>query len=201
MASGGIASESSGGIAVVVPPIDPGPTGGTRSTASDAGGGGLPPGFECNLPREKDWGGGFVLCGNGSSRRPEAKACQVTGQRPVAAETCHAGDECCLDSDCAAAPYGYCSYGACIYGCVSDADCAADSLCLCEEPFGRCILTLCHSDLECPPGIPCFSPSGSSGFFCPSPSGRCFSHLECAPRAMCQPQDPDGGGVCVQLPG
>lgn len=199
-AAGGSTQLTGGTTGLVLggaPPVVSTPSGGSPGTPIDTASGGAAtrPPSECNLPRQNEWGGGFVLCGDGSSRRPEAAACRSEVPRPAPGSTCHAGDECCFDADCAAAPYGYCSYGACLYGCVSDADCASDNLCLCQEPVGKCVPTLCHSDAECPPEVSCSANAGPRGFFCPSGTGSCTFDFECPSRQSCQ------AGACVPLPG
>lgn len=213
---GGVASQTfdgsenvaSGGSAIVPPPSGGAPSGG----GEEFGSGGFAPhaARECAIPAASDWGGGFLLCRDGSYRRHLADACKNPLPRPEPGSTCHRGDQCCHDADCALAPFGYCSYGACIYGCASDADCSSDSLCFCQDPIGKCVSATCRADADCPSDFPCSAGNGVSGpFACQSPFDACLVDPDCG-GGQCRPSstlavelrgDSNGGRVCVVLPG
>ncbi|MGE0321694.1 MAG: hypothetical protein AB7K71_32470 [Polyangiaceae bacterium] len=65
-------------------------------------------------------------------------------------------DKCKSDHDCRAKPHGRCEEShpdggnVCLYGCVKDAECAADEICVCSDPVGYCVQASCRSDSDCP---------------------------------------------------
>lgn len=193
--SGGI--TASGGL-IVVPP---------GGSANDFGGGsvsvasgGMPqPARACNLLSSSEFGGGFLLCGDGSHRRPEASDCVTEVPRPEPAAVCHAADECCFDSDCPSGPHAFCTYGTCTDGCVSDAECPADSLCRCADPVGRCVPATCRSDADCPADYPCSSGNSLWDVFaCQAPADQCLVDSDCGSAHCFFTLE---GRQCVILPG
>lgn len=94
--------------------------------------------------------------------RPEVRDCPSTlpraGQHPAKDS---AAWECRRDTDCTESPHGYCAlHGmipatSCVYGCVTDSECAEDELCLCGDPVGRCVPANCRSDEDCAGNLRC----------------------------------------------
>jgi hypothetical protein len=154
--------------------------------------------------------GGYERCANGLVHRPAAGVCPSVVPRPGPADSgaTTASDggtarfvpsptlECLQDSDCDAAPYGYCWVDVaqyCRYGCVTDSDCEADEVCRCGELTGSCQPAACRTDADCGAGLLCGS-NGSDAFCaqglaCQTPEDECAGDADCP-----------SGQTCVRLP-
>ena len=70
----------------------------------------------------------------------------------------------------------------CISGCVRDAECGADELCLCSEPVGRCVKASCRTDADCPHSS-CAKYGrrhcGKEGFSCLKDEDECSGNADC----------------------
>lgn len=93
---------------------------------------------------------GWVSCDGAFAHREASSSCAPFVPRPGEIMGCR-------DADCASLPYGHCwapqaglgATATCIAGCLSDADCAANEICFCEVPAGRCIPSDCSVDADC----------------------------------------------------
>ena len=156
----------------------------------------------CESSSPHETGGGYVLCADGSYRRPEVGQC-VSHLPYVADSDTWLGDECLVDTDCPA-EHDYCKWGLCQHACIDDSECGASEVCFCEEPIGRCIQALCASDADCPDDYPCSGTFGFawSGFACQYPDDECFQDSDCGPNggrySQCTMAMPR---VCVLVPG
>jgi hypothetical protein len=185
--------ESSGGATIV--------TSGGFATGGLSGGtsNGRPPhaARPCESPFPR--GEGIVGCLDGSSRRLEPGECEVRLPRAEAGNVCDKGDECCLDTDCVERPLGFCSGGACRYGCVSDADCAG-GVCACGDWVGVCVAASCHGAVDCPPDFPCSAGSLNEGFACQTPTDECLTARDCGLGPVWCSSGPEGR-TCFLGPG
>lgn len=193
--TGGVTQPSSAGAGGVAGPELVLPEAGTAGTA-----GGLEPpqpiephaARPCDNPQPFEHGGGYLVCEDHSLRRGEPADC--TSVLPRAEPTGPiVFDECALDTDCIERAHGFCAYGACEYGCVSDDDCSPGGLCFCGEQIGKCVAAACTSDSDCPADYPCTGnhPFGTdeASFQCQSPLDECQSDYDCNqlnPRAYCR---------------
>ena len=177
-ASGGSAGTSSGG-----------------STSGGAAGSGAKTKFPCTNPVAivvdgKDTG--YDTCAAGEVRRREVKACPSLVPRTTACSSGSTTDGCKLDADCKDKANGFCestaNFGglgcACLYGCTSDADCGADSICVCGDPVGRCAPAKCKGPADCKEGD-CTSYDASPGcsfttFACQLATDTCGGDKDCA---------------------
>lgn len=149
---------------------------------------------------------GFVSCGDGGPlHRPEQRTCPSLLPRDVefepvnphpslggaaGAESVLGFDECTRDSDCEG-PYAHCvhalpigpDYLKCVAGCVSDADCGEDELCLCGDPAGSCVPATCKTDADCDGECLGTEIQGCSElrreFACVSPEDMCLADADC----------------------
>jgi len=183
-----IASAGTAGSAV--PPIQIA-TGGTADVPSDPAEVVPEPhaATPCDNPQPYALGGGYLVCEDKSLRLGERSACPTTLPRAAPTDPLFF-EECALDVDCTASPHGFCAYGQCKYGCVSDDECGADSLCFCGADVGKCVQAACRSDADCPADYPCTGnlPFGSdaASFQCQTPLDSCESDYDCpGPRAYC----------------
>ena len=133
------------------------------------------------LPRE-----GSADAGAGSAPPPANDAGPVASEGTAPAP----GPVCTFDADCTAKALGHCEWppndGAlnvgklCEYGCLTDADCDAGSLCQCGDPVGTCVPAQCRTDSECGAGLLCAQAANyhtycpvSYVFSCELPSDSC----------------------------
>lgn len=169
---------------------------GTGATTAGAGAPALPLAMRaCADPQPHPSGGGYRVCADGSLRRPAAGRCDSSLPR-AAPDTPLAFDECALDTDCAASPHGFCAYGKCQYGCVTDDECESGQACYCGPVVGACIQASCRSNADCPEDFPCtgFQAPGFAApdaLACQSPSDECVTDAQCNslnPRVSCKVQ-------------
>jgi hypothetical protein len=153
-------------------------------------------------------GTGLERCADGVVHRTASVQCEskLPEEKPAtlvdAAETyiARGGDpanvQCRLDTDCTERPHGYCKYNTarppfsqCIYGCVSDEDCAAGEACACAVPIGSCEPAVCRTDDDCQPGSACTSwQYACSGyrFSCESDRDECRTSADCPEGLACE---------------
>jgi hypothetical protein len=186
-------SVAVGGGAVLVP------SGGATTTAGASGAGEAAEtphaARPCDDPQPYPQGGGYLVCQDKSLRLAEPAACPTTLPRAAPTDPL-VFDECALDSDCTTAAHGFCAYGQCKYGCVSNDECAANQLCFCGVDVGQCLAADCLRDADCPAGYPCTGnlPFGETNatFQCQTPVDSCESDYDCpGPREHCV-SDGDG---------
>lgn len=103
---------------------------------------------------------GFVMCADGFVHRVEQVEC-VAPQGPDD-PSCVDGFACYSAADCVEQPFGSCTLGSplggclCHYGCASDADCDAGSVCACAGVIGEqatCIPADCTITEACGEGL------------------------------------------------
>ena len=146
--------------------------------------------FPCNNPQPFAQGGGYLVCEDKSMRIGERTACPSVLPREMPTLPL-LFEECALDVDCRASANGFCAYGQCKYGCVTDDECGADQLCFCMADVGQCLNARCHSDADCPADYPCtgntaFGFDGAS-FSCQTPIDTCETDYDCpGARMHCQ---------------
>lgn len=134
---------------------------------------------------------GFVTCDGYSMHRSEALPCPSRLPRTT---TCAVGS-CKADAECTTKPNGFCGTSSssaacfCNYGCLVDADCGPDHVCVCGEPMGHCESATCTTDAQCG-NLLCLSASdGLCGliFTCQTPKDTCASPTDCkSPDSACQ---------------
>lgn len=158
--------------------------------------------FRCEDPQP--WGAGYERCGNGTLHRTSVETCANGLPRAVLPDL-PPGD-CTTDADCTELPNGYCSVSDgdsvvayCAYGCVTDADCGAGSICVCGDYIGVCAQAKCTSDEACGNGLRCQSYDvsrgcNSLGFACQTPNDECGGDVDC-PQDLCGAGDA-GPFVC-----
>ena len=61
----------------------------------------------------------------------------------------------------------------CVSACRSDADCAADQLCLCDSNVNHCVPASCRSDADCGDGLLCIGLAINGRFDCQTSSDEC----------------------------
>jgi len=142
--------------------------------------------YPCENPQ--DLQNGFVQC-KGFVHRKESGTCASHVPRPEPQPEGFNVSACKFDADCVEHPYGWCTIGQtndtyCNYGCVSDSDCAANQLCQCAEPVGRCVPADCTSDADCASGFLCRAYDSSGGcelihFTCQTPADSCSTDADC----------------------
>ena len=157
-------------------------------------------------------GGGWQRCANGLNHRPEGGECtsQLPRAQVIDVEALQrnyarsAGElqivsvECRSDSDCAAAPHGYCQVAyydvgqvqlQCEYGCVADSDCAANEVCECAGLIGSCVAAPCRTDTDCAGDGMCVLVDADSclgpQFGCQTPRDECATAADCAAGEVC----------------
>lgn len=137
----------------------------------------------CENPMPYEYGGGFITCDDhGSLRRPAPAVCGSSLPRPEPVDPAFV-QHCSYDADCIEKIHGHCEFGECEYGCVVDAECAADELCFCGEAIGTCVGAACRSDEDCPADYPCSANLrfgyDTAGAFCQSPYDACITDNDC----------------------
>lgn len=138
---------------------------------------------------------GFEKCADGRVHRARAVAC--ADPWPEGHACPFGGFECKVDADCKEHPYGRCfdlsdqqEYCGCVYGCVTDADCADGNVCVCAgagvDLPGRaqCVPSTCKSDQACPDGEACiigqyYLCDWEFGLACTSAADTCHSLADC----------------------
>lgn len=147
---------------------------------------------------ELETSGGIVACATGWTHRASAAACTVEpseGKCSVAPGL--VPSSCQVDADCVAGPNGRCgerydysdpeypeAYCGCSYQCATDADCAADELCLCQPGrAGSCKHVGCRIDADCGSGLLCadvlIDECGGYTYRCQTPFDECMSDADC----------------------
>jgi len=171
------------------------PTAGTGGGAGAPGSAGAGPIHQACI-NPKDIGDGFEQC-DGFKHRPQAGTCasHVPNPKPLPEEILTV-KECLFDADCKDHPYGWCTAGQnaqtyCEYGCVIDSDCAANQLCDCVEPVGRCVVANCRTDADCTNGLLCRAYDATSGcgpivYTCQTPADTCGNDHDCLPSGSTQ---------------
>lgn len=211
-ATGGTSAGTGGSGATAGASAGSGGSPATGGSGAEAGMGGTHPiaRFPCTDPKPFiDASTGFVLCEDGSIHREAANECPTEVPRSEGMPDYDpARDQCEFDRDCPANSYcgrqeieGGLTLGyTCISGCVQDSDCAADQLCLCADPIGKCVPATCKTDAECGAGLECASHDPTHGcghvaFACQTPDDTC--RVACA-QNMCALNEQ---GVRECLPG
>jgi hypothetical protein len=187
-------------------------TGGSgQSGAGNAGSAGTGSGnrFPCTNP--KDLGNGLIQC-DGFKHRKQAGTCASQLPRPDAIPDPGMVAACKFDADCTAEPHGWCAgpiqgnIASCEYGCVKDSECAANQVCDCREPVGRCVPADCASDADCASGFLCKAHDSTGGceiirYSCQAAADTCGSDLDCAGGAHCRQETTPGfrciPGICA----
>ncbi|HYO96687.1 MAG TPA: ferritin-like domain-containing protein [Polyangiaceae bacterium] len=147
---------------------------------------------------------GLVQCEGGWSHRPNSVKC--ASSLPRLGQVGQAGAEsiqgrCSSDADCTERAHGHCLVSAsfepfpeppatwCNYGCVTDADCGAGSICSCGDLIGECVPASCASDADCPGALLCASimtkPGCGVELACQSPKDQCNANGDCMNPARC----------------
>jgi hypothetical protein len=174
--AGSVTRSGAGGVETVVPP----------DATSGSGGAPTPlphPAVPCQNPEPLPTGGGYEVCADGSLRRSRPAECVSALPRAEPAEG-RRYEECEYDADCSERPHGFCTIGACFYGCVADAECGAGSVCFCADIIGSCHGAACASDDDCPADYPCTgNPASASDidFRCQTPLDECQTDGDCNP--------------------
>jgi hypothetical protein len=136
------------------------------------------------------------MCSEGTIHRTTAAQCQSLLPRPeTCAPTGGGTGECSADTECTAKPHGICGVQQqvldcrCEYGCVSDADCGAGSVCVCGQPAGHCVTASCTTDADCGGSALCaqarLEKCGSFGFRCQRAGDQCAQDSDCGQGEQC----------------
>lgn len=219
-ATGG--GTNTGGIATGGTAGNGGTSTGGVAAGGNAGSGGTLSGYiACSDPEPlliSSQDTGFVRCANSAVLhraqiidcpnllpRAGGGACSALGT---------ATEPCAQDSDCTAAPLGFCTEVpshypgcGCVYGCVSDLDCGVGKICECSDPIGVCRPASCISDQDCASGSLCASAAlgwgGCSwspperGYQCQSLADTCLTDAECiTPTPACALEQDAGVRAC-----
>ncbi|MBV9950092.1 MAG: hypothetical protein JOZ69_24845, partial [Myxococcales bacterium] len=136
---------------------------------------------------------GFERCENGVVHRAARRTCPSKLPRADVAFPPGPSQNCTRDADCTRSPNGHCALGGlagpdgmrhtiCLYGCMTDADCPAQSICVCADPVGACALAYCGTDADCPAPYLCAeSQAGCAATFaCQTPEDTCALDADCA---------------------
>jgi hypothetical protein len=155
-------------------------------------------GRPCNSPTA--FSGGWVSCADGLLQRSDPAACTSRLPRPAPNLTGVPQDliaslECTSDTDCNAAPNGYCAFEVpvrdlphCEYGCVNDSECPSGQICLCGADIGRCAETDCVRGGDCPPAFACLQTEDVCGdpvVHCETPFDECRNDGDCSGGLSC----------------
>lgn len=159
-----------------------GGAGGGGAGTSGSGGAPAKTPFPCTSPMPILVAGidtGYDVCASGQTQRRAIVACPSLLPRATTCMGSAGGGQCAKDSDCTMSPNGHCDsesgFGGppgclCQYGCTTDADCSAGSICECADPIGHCVVAKCTSNAACAEG-PCSTYESSPG--CPSQTFAC----------------------------
>jgi hypothetical protein len=148
---------------------------------------------------------GFIQCEERFLHRRERRDCASIVPRPEPiAISADGGTECTKDEDCAHLLHGHCrvleTLGpsgpsvSCTAGCIRDADCGQDFVCLCGDPVGVCVRGNCQVDADCGAGLLCTStphipdPCLSiypGDFACQQPNDACRGAGDCPGNESC----------------
>jgi len=160
----------------------------------------------CPNSSEESPGSGTVKCDTGLVHRAARAECAPfvasDAVLPPTMQPDH--DECHADADCSARAYGDCQppestyfkahlWNFCVYGCTSDADCDAGSVCDCGSNGGLCRESTCTTDSDCDDGYCARFPAGCGypGFACQSANDECTVASDCEAGFECTGK---GGG-------
>lgn len=125
-------------------------------------------------------------CEEGYDHRPEPVRCTPP---PQSADTAAPNPNSC-GQDCSQLKNGYCARRGlmppqCASGCIEDADCAAGSICSCDNgpspTGGQCVPSTCTIDADCRSGL-CASTvegCGEPRFACQIEADECLSDADC----------------------
>jgi len=139
---------------------------------------------------------GFISCDNGLKHRARAVSCVSKLPRDAACTDPNdpsTVSQCSHDSDCTAAPNGYCSFEpdtwqvaapracGCHYGCVSDADCGEGNICECGDSVGQCVQSNCKDDAACGANSLCatYDTCFSHAYGCQASGDTCLTDAQC----------------------
>ena len=158
---------------------------------------------------------GWVRCEDGALNRIAAGTCEPAPPGPACVDG--TSGACRVDQDCVASRDGRCvdrnssfpeGECGCVYGCETDADCAADQICLCDVADGaRCVPATCATNADCATSECGLSASEVSGCgfdyatACRTPADACHSTAACDTGEDCVPgpQSPwlcEGRAIC-----
>ncbi len=165
----------------------------------------------CTSP-STDAATGLVLCAEGYSHRPAPKTCGAAGVASGVLPRAK-GEDCTGETSvCEAYAFGYCragfgppGSGYCDSGCVTDADCSADFICVCSgqgSPTGGvCVSSSCQRDADCGSGRLCATFNGSCGelgFACQSGRDECGNDSDCNGSRCTLAGTYDDGGTLIE---
>lgn len=171
------------------------------------------------LQHDLDLPTGYELCADGRIRRVSSVACEVPTPTGGCEESSTGEDQCHTDDECVSGPHGYCAlsatgfgdYCGCHYGCMSDADCGTDQVCLCggDAPgypsVSRCIPAGCLDSDACDGGM-CrlgdlpFACASTYRTACTTADDTCEQHEDCATNRLefCYPEPDLGHWACTE---
>ena len=170
--------------------------------------------YLCDNPVEilqagTDLPSGFVSCDDGFVHRVAPVEC-VAPQGTDTAICAEFPNACGTGADCTDGLYGSCQDDGiqgcvCNYGCSTDADCDAGSICACAGVIGQqatCIPANCVTDDNCGAGLCGLSTyQGCCGdsyqLACADPIEECHVNADCG-LDLCDPSWPEGGEVMHQ---
>lgn len=183
--------------------MDPAPDGAAPNPSSGTDGG-TPNGTQCSDLVHGTVYTGLKQCDDGVVHRPNAAhvcpsmlprtAAEAADRAPPNDEPWSADNECESDANCTKAAHGHCEFSAgeslpikeCIYGCVSDADCGSDEVCVCGNPVGACVPATCRDDDDCSTGMKCaqwydanITCGPSAVLTCQTPGDECATDTDC----------------------
>ena len=170
---------------------------------------------ECKSPQPVLRAGkdtGMVKCAGGWTHRARAADISATVPRDTTCDQSyghgHGESQCAMDRECTAQAFGRCVTGYlgppggllipchCRYGgCVRDADCRSDEICVPGEFAGECVRATCTTEADCGDGL-CAS-GGVASYSCQESGDECNSAADCGWREVCT----DGQGSRVCRPG
>ncbi len=133
---------------------------------------------------------GIDFCAQGTLWRREVVTCPDVVPDYAGCAGCSEGEVCEVLS-------AFNSF--CVPGCLSDADCGPNKLCLCRESGSFCVAASCWGPDDCEPGQACtaYDPwpgCGYVAFACTTPQDTCVGQYDC-PSSHCV-RKPDGHRKC-----